>query len=78
MRVYGTRTSIIGMLIYSLYLQQKYAEVDTVIAMARFYAGVVDVYVVAKEGNPGYALFRAIPSLAIGACGYAGLTAGKS
>lgn len=74
---YGTRTSLIGILVYTFYFQQKYVEVDTVVALVGFYAGILDAYVVAKQGKPRYALFRMIASFAIGTWGFYGLTEGR-
>lgn len=76
MKAYGTRTTIIGLIVYTLYFQKRYTEVDTVVAIVGFYAGLVDAYIVGQEGKRAYALFRLVSSWALGACGYLGLTAG--
>lgn len=70
------RGTIIGLLVFLFYSRNQLELVDTVMAATGAYAGLVDSYVVWKEGNPRHALFRFISSGLISAWGYAGWTAG--
>ncbi|KAK4460918.1 hypothetical protein QBC42DRAFT_298207 [Cladorrhinum samala] len=69
------RTTILGALAFVFYFGGKFAEVDTVMTLYGFYAGLVDSYVVWKGGNSRWAFFRLVSSWAFGFCGMAGLTA---
>lgn len=74
--VMGTvRTSIIGMLVFIFYARNQLDAVDTIMALTGAYAGVVDSYLVWKEGRHGKAVFRLISCLLISAWGVAGWTA---
>ncbi|KAK6063408.1 hypothetical protein SCUP234_07212 [Seiridium cupressi] len=73
----SVRTTVLGLLTFIFYLQQKYAEVDTILAVFGAYAGSVDSYLVWKAGNGRKAAFRFVASWAIAACGFAGLTASR-
>ncbi|KAH6652414.1 hypothetical protein BKA67DRAFT_661156 [Truncatella angustata] len=79
MGIYGSRTSIIGILIYTFYFQHKYTELDTILTIIGTYAGFVDTYIITKatEGSIVHSFYRLIPSLALGAYGYYGLTSGR-
>lgn len=70
------RGTIIGLLVFLFYSRGQLELVDTVMAVTGAYAGLVDSYVVWKNGNARHALFRLISSGLISAWGYAGLTAG--
>lgn len=72
------RGSIIGMLVFLFYSRDQMDLVDTVLAVTGAYAGLVDSYVVWKQGNPRYAVFRFVSSGLISAWGFAGLTVGRS
>lgn len=73
--VMGTvRTSIIGMLLYIFYARNQLDVVDTILAVTGAYAGVIDSYLVWREGKPGKAVFRLVSSLLISAWGIAGWT----
>ena len=51
--------------------------VDTFLAVTGGYAGLVDSYVVWREGSPSKAVFRLISSWAIAAWGVFGMTGGR-
>jgi hypothetical protein len=51
--------------------------VDTFMGVMGAWAGVVDSYVVWKEGDPSKAIFRLVSSWLIAAWGFAGMTAGR-
>lgn len=70
------RTTVIGLLVFLFYSRDQLEVVDTIMAVTGAYAGVVDAYVVWKEGNARQAAFRLISSGLIAAWGYAGWTAG--
>lgn len=70
------RGTVIGLLVFLFYSRNQFELVDTVMAVTGAYAGLVDSYVVWKEGNPRHALFRLISSGLISLWGYAGWTAG--
>jgi hypothetical protein len=69
------RTSIIGGLMLLFYYRGEMAVVDTILAVTGAYAGLIDTYVVWKEGNQNKAIFRLVASSFFFACGYSGLTA---
>lgn len=71
------RGTIIGLLVFLFYSRNQLELVDTVMAVTGLYAGLVDSYVVWKEGNGRYAAFRLISSGLISAWGFAGLTVGR-
>ncbi|ROW10659.1 hypothetical protein VPNG_05110 [Cytospora leucostoma] len=69
------RTTAIGLLVSIFYCQGRLDVVDTVMAVTGAYAGLVDSYVVWREGGgPPMALFRLVSSGLIAAWGFAGLT----
>lgn len=72
------RGTIIGMLVFLFYSRNQMDLVDTLLAVTGAYAGLVDSYVVWKQGNPRYAIFRLISSGLISAWGFAGLTVGRN
>ncbi|KAI0468216.1 hypothetical protein F4859DRAFT_517404 [Xylaria cf. heliscus] len=71
----NVRTTCLGFLMLLFYWRQQYAVVDTCLAVTGAYAGLVDSYVVWKEGNPRKALFRLASSGFLSAWGYLGWTA---
>ena len=76
--VVGTvRTTIIGVLILVFYSRRQMDVVDTFLAVTGGYAGLVDSYVVWREGSPSQAVFRLVSSWLIGAWGVFGMTAGR-
>ncbi|OAQ58803.1 hypothetical protein VFPPC_14858 [Pochonia chlamydosporia 170] len=77
MIVGNVRTTIIGTLILLFYFRQQLDVVDTFLAVTGAYAGLVDSYVVWKEGSPSKATFRLISSWLIAAWGIFGMTAGR-
>ena len=77
MVVGNVRTTIIGLLMLIFYSRGQYEVVDTFMAVTGAYAGLIDSYVVWKEGNPGKAAARLVSSGLIAAWGFAGWTAGR-
>lgn len=78
MHLTNARTTVLGMCLYTLYFRRQLAACDTILAVLGAYAGVVDSYVVWKEGNPRKAAFRLVSSWMISAAGLAGWTAGRA
>ncbi|GAP89282.1 putative efflux pump antibiotic resistance [Rosellinia necatrix] len=76
-RVGNARTTTIGLLVFLFYARGQLAAVDAVVAVTGAYCGLVDSYVVWREGNPRHALFRLASSGLLSACGLWGLTAGS-
>ncbi|KAI0204574.1 hypothetical protein F4808DRAFT_347553 [Astrocystis sublimbata] len=74
MIIFGSRTTMVGALIVIFYSQGKFDAVDTVL-LTTPYTGLVEGYLVWKEGRRGKAVFRAVTGFLFGACGMAGLTA---
>ncbi|KAH8908969.1 hypothetical protein BR93DRAFT_520052 [Coniochaeta sp. PMI_546] len=74
MAVAQTRGAVIGLLTAIFYSRGQYADVDLILALYGSYAGVVDAYIVWKEGNRGKGVFRLVGSWLIAAAGLAGLT----
>lgn len=72
------RGTAIGLLVFLFYSRSQWDLIDSVMAVTGAYAGVVDSYIVWKEGNPSKAVFRLISSGLIAAWGYAGLTSPRS
>ncbi|KAI0476888.1 hypothetical protein F4859DRAFT_66742 [Xylaria cf. heliscus] len=75
MVINSARTTIIGALILLFYSRGQFEIVDTIVAVTGAYAGLVDSYVVWKEGSPRQAIFRLVSSGLISASGLAGWTA---
>ena len=75
MHINNARTTVLGMCLYALYATRQRAACDTILAILGAYAGLVDSYVVWKEGNPSKAAFRLVSSWLISAAGFAGWTA---
>ena len=72
----STRTTAIGATIFAFYFQDKFAEVDVIMAILGAYVGAVDGHVCWREGMPGKAIFHATLGLVIAAVGWLGLTEG--
>lgn len=77
MHINNARTTVLGMCLYTLYFRRQLAACDVILAILGAYAGVVDSYVVWKEGNPRKAVFRLANSWLLSAAGFAGWTAGR-
>ncbi|KAJ3570542.1 hypothetical protein NPX13_g5695 [Xylaria arbuscula] len=75
-QVGNARTTVIGLLVFYFYLRNQFAVVDTIMAITGAYCGLIDSYVVWREGNGKKALFRLLSSGVLSAWGYWGLTAG--
>ncbi|KAK8039524.1 hypothetical protein PG993_007935 [Apiospora rasikravindrae] len=74
MHINNARTTVLGMCLFALYFTRQRAACDTVLAILGAYAGLVDSYVVWKEGNPRKAAFRLASSWLLAAAGFAGWT----
>ncbi|KAH8755788.1 hypothetical protein F5883DRAFT_504500 [Diaporthe sp. PMI_573] len=74
MVINGVRTTIIGLLVFTFYSRNQLDLVDLVMAVTGTYAGLVDSYVVWKEGNSRKAVFRLVSSGLLAAWGWAGWT----
>lgn len=68
------RGTVIGILTFVFYSRNQLDLVDLVMAVTGTYCGLVDSYVVWKEGNPRKALFRLVTSGLLAAWGWAGWT----
>lgn len=77
MHINNARTTVIGMSLYTLYFRHQLAACDTILAILGAYAGLVDSYVVWREGNPRKAAFRLASSWLLSAAGFSGWTAGR-
>lgn len=77
MHINNARTTVLGMCLYALYFRHQFAACDTILAILGAYAGVVDSYVVWREGNPRKAAFRLASSWLLSAVGFSGWTAGR-
>ncbi|KAI1426750.1 hypothetical protein F5Y12DRAFT_255415 [Xylaria sp. FL1777] len=73
----NARTTTIGLLTFIFYARNQLDVVDTIMAVTGAYCGLVDSYVVWKEGNPRKAAFRLASSGFLSACGFFGLTASR-
>ncbi|KAH8896715.1 hypothetical protein GQ53DRAFT_743328 [Thozetella sp. PMI_491] len=72
----NVRTTVLGTLMLTYYFRGKMDVVDTILAVTGGYAGLVDSYIVWREGQTGNAIFRLISSGLLSAWGFAGWTAG--
>lgn len=70
----SARTTCIGLLVFLFYSRDQLDLVDQVMAVIGAYAGLVDSYVVWKEGRPRKAIFRFVSSWLLSAWGFAGMT----
>lgn len=77
MHINNARTTVLGMCLYTLYFRRQLAACDTILAILGAYAGLIDSYVVWREGNPRKAAFRLASSWLLSAVGLAGWTAGR-
>ncbi|KAK4163257.1 hypothetical protein QBC43DRAFT_68883 [Cladorrhinum sp. PSN259] len=70
------RTTVLGILTFVFYFRGNYREVDTLMTVFGFYAGLVDSYIVwkANPANLRWAFFRLAASWVFGVCGSVGLT----
>ncbi|KAI0520764.1 hypothetical protein F5B22DRAFT_50765 [Xylaria bambusicola] len=71
----NVRTTCLGFLMLLFYARRQLTVVDTCLAVTGAYAGLVDSYVVWKQGNPRMALFRLASSAFLSAWGFLGWTA---
>ncbi|KAI6080689.1 hypothetical protein F4821DRAFT_265673 [Hypoxylon rubiginosum] len=72
----NVRTTVIGSLVFIFYARGQLDAVDTIMAVTGAYAGLVDSWVVWREGNTGKAVSRLVSSWVIAALGFVGFTAG--
>ncbi|KAI0433994.1 hypothetical protein F5Y09DRAFT_19266 [Xylaria sp. FL1042] len=70
----NARTTVIGLLTFYFYSRYQFEVVDTIMAIAGAYCGVIDSYAVWREGNSRKAAFRLASSGFLSACGFWGLT----
>ncbi|KAI0869679.1 hypothetical protein GGS24DRAFT_493561 [Hypoxylon argillaceum] len=70
------RGTVVGLLMFIFYYRRQFYLLDTFMAVTGAYTGIMDSYVVWKQGNPRFALFRLIISGFISALGFFGWTAG--
>lgn len=68
------RTSVIGILVFLFCARGRTDVVDTIMAVTGAYAGLLDSYVVWREGGRSMAVFRLVSSGLIAAWGCAGWT----
>ncbi|KAI1124992.1 hypothetical protein F5Y10DRAFT_18178 [Nemania abortiva] len=76
-QVGNARTTAIGLITFLFYSRQQFEVVDTIMAITGAYCGLIDSYVVWREGRPRQAIFRLVSSGFLSACGFWGLTAGR-
>ncbi|KAI1761493.1 hypothetical protein GGR53DRAFT_23833 [Hypoxylon sp. FL1150] len=73
----NARTTVLGALVFIFYARGRLDAVDTILAVTGAYAGLVDSWVVWREGKSKNALFRLVSSWAVSAIGLVGFTAGR-
>ncbi|KAI0016042.1 hypothetical protein F4780DRAFT_714981 [Xylariomycetidae sp. FL0641] len=76
MNINNARTTALGLCMWTFYLTRQRRAADTVLMIFGAYAGLVDTWVVWKQGRPRKALFRLVGSFLLSAAGWAGWTAG--
>jgi hypothetical protein len=72
----NARTTSIGLMTFYFYSRGQFDVVDVIMAIGGAYCGLVDSYVVWREGKPGKAVFRLVASGFLSAWGFLGLTQG--
>ncbi|KAI9901032.1 hypothetical protein N3K66_002849 [Trichothecium roseum] len=72
---YGSRTTMIGVLMWACYARRDLVFLDTILS-SLLVAGVADGYLCWREGVPGRGVFRFACSVALGGWGLLGLTSG--
>ena len=75
-RIFGARTTVLGVLILVLYARDQLAAVDTVLTVLGIWSGIVDGYAVFREGDSSKALMRLVGAWSVGFCGLRGMTQG--
>lgn len=73
----NARTTVIGLLTFYFYARDQLSVVDVILAVTGAYCGLLDSYVVWREGNPKKAAFRLVSSGFLSVCGLWGVTAGR-
>ena len=76
MAIFGARAAVLGVLLLLFYARGQLAAVDDVLAVLGLWAGLVDAWVLRREGCPDKGLLRLVASWAVAACGLVGLTQG--
>jgi hypothetical protein len=71
------RTTALGLILFALYFQNKFAEVDTVMTILGSYVGFVDGYAFWREGLRRKAVERALSGFAVAAWGWFGMVGGR-
>jgi hypothetical protein len=71
----STRGAVLGALMAIFYARGQYEDVDLILMLLGGYAGITDSWVVYREGNKRFGVFRLSASWLIAAAGWAGLTA---
>ncbi|KAI0160763.1 hypothetical protein GGR57DRAFT_391778 [Xylariaceae sp. FL1272] len=74
----NVRTTVVGILMLLFYSRGQMDILDTFMAVCGAYAGLVDSYIVWREGNGRQAVFRLISSWLISAWGMLGWTEGTA
>ncbi|KAF2830923.1 hypothetical protein CC86DRAFT_367550 [Ophiobolus disseminans] len=69
------RTTVIGIALWTFYLQGKFEAVDTLLFILGAYLGAIDAYVCVKEGVTGKAWFRGLSGAVIAGWGWCGMMA---
>lgn len=69
------RNTVLGLLTFWFYYQQKYTEIDQLMVILAGYVGIVDCVQLRKVGQPKRGLFRLVLSWVFVASGIVGLTA---
>ena len=74
---YGTtRTTCIGVLMFIFYARGQYDVLDTFLLVTGGYLGAYDTWLVWREGNGSWGLFRLVSSWLLAAAGLVGFTQG--
>jgi hypothetical protein len=69
------RTTVIGLALWTFYLQGKFGEVDTLLFILGGYLGAIDAWVCLNEGLVGKEWFRGTSETVIAGWGWMGMTA---
>ncbi|KAK4452217.1 hypothetical protein QBC34DRAFT_294123 [Podospora aff. communis PSN243] len=70
----SARTTVIGLVMWMLYLQGKYAELDGVMVVLGLVLGAVDCWVCVREGVGRWGVFRGVSGILVAGWGVGGFT----
>lgn len=74
-KVYGSRMTMMGLMIYTFYYKQMYSSID-ILMTTLGWAGLVDGYICWRDDLPGPGVYRVAAGSVLATLGWFGLNAG--